>query len=244
MNKVVLITGASSGIGLKTATEFAKNGHNVIIHYLNHEKEAYELSKNLENNYHIKTLCIKADLTKENEIKEMIKKINKDYNKLDILVNNAGIAIDTLFEDKTKENFQKTLNINLIAPFLVSKYASELMLKNKKGTIINITSTNGINSYYPYSLDYDASKAALNNLTKNLSVEFAPYIRVNAVAPGWVNTPMNKELDKEFIEEEKKKINLNRFAEPEEIAKIIYFLSTDDASYINGSIIIADGGRK
>ena len=244
MNKVVLITGASSGIGLKTATEFAKNGHNVIIHYLNHEKEAYELSKNLENNYHIKTLCIKADLTKENEIKEMIKKINKDYNKLDILINNAGIAIDTLFEDKTKENFQKTLNINLIAPFLVSKYASELMLKNKKGTIINITSTNGINSYYPYSLDYDASKAALNNLTKNLSVEFAPYIRVNAVAPGWVNTPMNKELDKEFIEEEKKKINLNRFAEPEEIAKIIYFLSTDDASYINGSIIIADGGRK
>ena len=243
MNKVVLITGASSGIGKKTAIEFAKHNHNVIIHYLSHESEALNLCEELKNTYKIDALCIKADLTKEEDIITMINQIEKKFEKLDIIVNNAGIALDTIFENKTKNDFLKTLETNLIAPFLISKYTKELMLKNKSGSIINVTSTNGIDSYYPYSMDYDASKAALNNLTKNLAVELAPYIRVNAVAPGWVNTKMNTELSDNFKKEELKKIALNRFAEPEEIAKIIYFLSTDDASYINGSIIIADGGR-
>ena len=130
-----------------------------------------------------------------------------------------------------------------VAPFLVSKYVSKIMLQNKKGSIINVSSTNAIDSYYPYSMDYDSSKAGLNILTKNLSVELAPYIRVNAIAPGWINTPMNEYLDKNFKEKEINKIALNRFAEPIEIAKIIYFLASDDASYINGSIIVADGGR-
>ena len=243
MNKVVLITGASSGIGKKTAIEFAKHNHNVIIHYLSHESEALNLCEELKNTYKIDALCIKADLTKEEDIITMINQIEKKFEKLDIIVNNAGIALDTIFENKTKNDFLKTLETNLIAPFLISKYTKELMLKNKSGSIINVTSTNGIDSYYPYSMDYDASKAALNNLTKNLAVELAPYIRVNAVAPGWVNTKMNTELSDNFKKEELKKIALNRFAEPEEIAKIIYFLSTDDASYINGSIIVADGGR-
>ena len=243
MNKVVLITGASSGIGKKTAIEFAKHNHNVIIHYLSHESEALNLCEELKNTYKIDTLCIKADLTKEEDIITMINQIEKKFEKLDIIVNNAGVALDTIFENKTKNDFLKTLETNLIAPFLISKYTKELMLKNKSGSIINVTSTNGIDSYYPYSMDYDASKAALNNLTKNLAVELAPYIRVNAVAPGWVNTKMNTDLSESFKKEELKKIALNRFAEPEEIAKIIYFLSTDDASYINGSIIVADGGR-
>ena len=243
MNKVVLITGASSGIGKKTAIEFAKHNHNVIIHYLSHESEALNLCEELKNTYKIDALCIKADLTKEEDIITMINQIEKKFEKLDIIVNNAGIALDTIFENKTKNDFLKTLETNLIAPFLISKYTKELMLKNKSGSIINVTSTNGIDSYYPYSMDYDASKAALNNLTKNLAVELAPYIRVNAVAPGWVNTKMNTDLSESFKKEELKKIALNRFAEPEEIAKIIYFLSTDDASYINGIIIVADGGR-
>ena len=164
------------------------------------------------------------------------------YEKVDCLINNAGIAIDTLFEDKTVQNFRKIIDVNLIGTFLVSKYIGSLMLKEKRGTIINVSSTNAIDTYYPYSLDYDASKAGVISLTHNLARQFAPYIRVNCVAPGWINTEMNKELAGEFIEEENKKILLERFSEPYEIANVIAFLASDEASYINGSVIRVDGG--
>ena len=244
MKKTVLITGASSGLGAVTAEYFAKKGYNIVIHYHTHEKEALELKEKLEKEYQVQALSIKANLQNEEEIKHMIEETITTFKTIDVLVNNAGIAIDTTFEDKTKENFMKILDVNLIAPFLVSKYVSKIMLQNKKGSIINVSSNTSIDSYYPFGMDYDSSKAGLNLLTKNLAVELAPYIRVNAIAPGWVNTPMNEYLDEEFIKEETKKIALGRFAEPVEIAKIIYFLASDDASYINGSIIVADGGRK
>ena len=243
MNQTVLITGASSGLGMAIAEYFAKKGYNVVIHYHTHENVALELKEKLESEYQVQALSIKANLQNEEEIKHMVEHIIATFKTIDVLVNNAGIAIDTTFEDKTKENFMKILDTNLVAPFLVSKYVSKIMLQNKKGSIINVSSTNAIDSYYPYSMDYDSSKAGLNILTKNMSVELAPYIRVNAIAPGWINTPMNEYLDKNFKEKEIKKIALNRFAEPIEIAKIIYFLASDDASYINGSIIVADGGR-
>ena len=118
------------------------------------------------------------------------------------------------------------------------------MYNNKQGKIINISSTNGVDSYYEFSLDYDASKAALINLTHNLANHYSPYINVNCVCPGWINTPMNQELSEEFKQKEINKILLNRFAEPEEIANLVYFLSTDEASYINDSIIKIDGGVK
>ena len=136
------------------------------------------------------------------------------------------------------------LKINLVAPFLLSKLFGKDMYENKKGNIINISSTNGIDSYYEYSLDYDSSKAALINLTHNLANHYSPYVRVNCVCPGWINTPMNKELDQEYKEKEEKKILLNRFAEVDEIANLVYFLSSDEASYINDSIIKIDGGVK
>ena len=243
MNQTVLITGASSGLGMAIAEYFAKKGYNVVIHYHTHENVALKLKEKLESEYQVQALSIKANLQNEEEIKHMVEHIIATFKTIDVLVNNAGIAIDTTFEDKTKENFMKILDTNLVAPFLVSKYVSKIMLQNKKGSIINVSSTNAIDSYYPYSMDYDSSKAGLNILTKNMSVELAPYIRVNAIAPGWINTPMNEYLDKNFKEKEIKKIALNRFAEPIEIAKIIYFLASDDASYINGSIIVADGGR-
>ena len=155
--------------------------------------------------------------------------------------NNAAVAIDTTMDDKTKDNFNKILNVNLVGTFILSKKVAEIMYKNKFGKIINISSTNGIDTYYTESLDYDASKAGLISLTHNLSKYYAPYVIVNAVCPGWVNTPMNKNLDKEFIENENKKIYLNRFAEPSEIASLVEFLLLD-ASYINNSVIRIDGG--
>ena len=242
MNKVVLITGASRGIGACTASVFAKNNYNVVINYNKSEKEALKLKLELESTYNIKCLCIKANISIEEEIKNMVEETIKEFGHIDVLVNNASIAIDTIFEDKTKANFNKIIDTNLIGTFLTSKYVSKYMKENKKGIIINISSTNGIDTNYPYSIDYDASKAGVISLTKNLAIELSPYIRVNSVAPGWVNTDMNKNLDEEFIQKEKEKILLNRFAESDEIAKVIYFLTTEDASYINGTTIRVDGG--
>lgn len=243
MEKVVLITGSSKGIGKATAIEFAKiGGYKVVINYLTDKENAEELSNYLKQEYKIETLVIKADVSNEEQVKEMIQEIINKFGRIDVLVNNAGIAIDKEFEDRTVEDWKRTLEVNTIGTFLVSKYASENMMKNKSGKIINVSSTNGINTFFPSSIDYDASKAAIINLTYNLAIQFAPYINVNAVAPGWVNTEMNKELPKELIEEETEKIYKKRFAEPEEIAKVICFLASKDAEYINGTVIKVDGG--
>lgn len=189
-------------------------------------------------------LPIKADVSNKDQVKQMIETIIKTFGHIDVLINNAGIAIDQTFEDKTEQEWKTVLNVNLIGPFLTSKEVSKYMLQQKKGKIINVASTNGIDTIYPESMDYDASKAGLISLTKNLALELSPTIQVNAVAPGWVNTEMNQELDEEFIKEEQKKILLKRFAHPKEIASVIYFLTTEEASYINGSVIRVDGGFK
>lgn len=242
MRKTVLITGGSRGLGRACALKFAQLDYNIIINYNNSLKEAVSLEAYLKENYNISVLLVKADISKEDEVINMMNVIKNSFQKIDCLVNNAGIAIDTLFEDKTVQNFRKIIDVNLIGTFLVSKYIGSLMFKEKSGTIINVSSTNAIDTYYPYSLDYDASKAGVISLTHNLARQFAPYIRVNCVAPGWINTEMNKELDKEFIEEENKKILLGRFSEPSEIANVIAFLASHEASYINGSVIRVDGG--
>ncbi len=240
--KTVLITGGSRGLGRACALKFAKLNYNIIINYNNSYEEALNLKKYILENYSVYVLLVKADISNEQEVINMIDVIKNNYEKVDCLINNAGIAIDTLFEDKTVQNFRKIIDVNLIGTFLVSKYIGSLMLKEKSGTIINVSSTNAIDTYYPYSLDYDASKAGVISLTHNLARQFAPYIRVNCVAPGWINTEMNKELDREFIAEENKKILLERFSEPYEIANVIAFLASDEASYINGSVIRVDGG--
>lgn len=239
--KVVLVTGASRGIGAAVAKVFASYGYSVVINYRNSLKEAEMLAQEIIKEYSTRVLLLKADVSLEEEVEMMMKRIECDFGHLDVIVNNAGIAIDSVFLDKSVDSFRKTLDVNLIGTFLVSKYGKRLL---KKGSIVNISSTNGIDSYYPYSMEYDASKAGVNLLTKNMAVEFGPDIRVNAVAPGWVMTEMNTGLSSEFMEEEKKKIVLDRFAEPMEIAKVVYFLASEDASYLNGVILPVDGGRK
>ena len=243
-NKTILITGASRGIGYQTAYEVAKEGANVIINYNNSIKQAKKLEQQLKKEFGTKTLLVKADIKNEQEIIEMVNNSIKHFQKIDVLINNAAICKDTTFEDKTKENFMEILETNLVGTFLVSKHVSQHMLKEKSGKIINITSTNATYSYYPESLDYDASKAGIISLTHNLALHLSPYITVNAVSPGWTKTDMNKELSKEQIKKEEEKILLNRFAQPQEIAKVIAFLSSDDANYINNQIINVDGGEK
>lgn len=241
-NKVVLVTGSAKGIGAAAIKEFAKNKCHVIINYNNSEKEALKLKEEIKK-YGVEVLTIKADITNTEEVNNMINEIINKFGTIDILVNNAAICIDTLYQDKTIDNFKKVLDTNLIAPFYISRLVGDIMYEKKSGTIINITSTNGIDKYFPMSLDYDASKSALISLTHNLSMQYAPYIRVNAVAPGWVATEAEiKDLDELFIKTEEEKIFVNRFGTPEEIANTIVFLASEKASYINNTVIRVDGG--
>lgn len=235
---VVLITGASRGIGRATALKFAQNKYDIALNYYSDDIKANETKNEIEK-YGVKCVLYKCDISNEDEVKKMIDSIWNDFGRIDSLVNNAGIANDTLPFEKNIDDFKRVLDVNLIGTYLVSKYVSKHM---NKGSIINVASTNALNQYYPYSLDYDASKAGVISLTHNLATTLSPNVRVNAVAPGWVNTDMNKELDDDYIKEECENIMLGRFAEPNEIANVIYFLASDDASYINNSVIRIDGG--
>ena len=240
--KVAIVTGSSKGIGSSCIIEFAKKGYDVVINYNKSKEEALKLQDEIKK-YKVNSLVIKCDIQSEEEIIKMVEEVINKFGQIDVLVNNAGIDISTLFDDKTKKNFMKTLEINLVGTFLVSKYAGKYMLKNKKGKIINISSTNGIDTNYPMCLDYDASKAGIISLTHNLALQYAPYINVNAVAPGWVGTESELSgLDDEYLKSEEEKIFLKRIAQPEEIAHVVCFLASDDASYINNSVIRVDGG--
>ena len=225
-NKTVLITGGASGLGKTISKYLASRGCNLVICYNTSEEKAIELKKELDVGSTI--TIIKCDLSSEEEIKNMVSVLHDKNIKIDYLVNNAAVCYDSLYEDKTKELMMKTF---------------DEMYKNKYGAIVNISSTNGINKYFPMTIDYDASKAALNSITHNLSLEYAPYVRVNAVAPGWVKTENEmKDLDIDYIKSEEDKIFVRRFAEELEIAKVVGFLLSDDASYINNQIISVDGG--
>lgn len=241
--KVALITGSSSGIGKEIASKLASD-YEVILHYNSNYNEALKLKNDIDNKYNRDTLLVKGDLSNEEDINNIINVIYDRYDKIDILVNNAGIAIDTMFEDKNKDDFMKILEVNLIAPFLLCKKIGLKMKENKEGVIINISSTNGIDTPYVESLDYDASKAGLISLSNNIANYLAPYVRVNTICPGWINTNMNNNLDDDFITSEKNKILLGRFGEAYEVANLVYFLISDEAKYINNSIIRIDGGKK
>lgn len=241
MNKVVLITGGSSGIGKETVYKFAKNGYDVIFTYNKSKETSKTIEKDIKSSYNVNIYSIKCDISMENDVKSLANFVKDKTNKIDVLVNNAGIAIDNLFEEKTVEEFKKVIDTNLIGTFSVIKYLGNLI--NDGGSIINISSTNAIDSYYIESIDYDASKIGIISLTHNLAKYYAPRIRVNCICPGWVDTLMNKDLSKEQKDSENKKILLNRFAKPSEIANVIYFIASDEGSYINDAIIKVDGGR-
>ncbi len=240
--KTVLITGATRGIGASIATIFAKNNYNLILNYYNGTENAIKFKGLLEKEYNANILLIKADISKEEDVIRLLDESINKFGSIDILINNAGISIDTTIEDKTVDNFKRILDVNLIGPFLTCKYIGKKMYENKSGSIVNISSDNSIDSYYPESMDYDSSKAGLNILTKDFAKLYSPYVLVNAIAPGWVNTDMNKDITLDYKKDIEKNILLNRFASPDEIAKVVYFVSSE-ATYINGEVIKVDGGK-
>ena len=239
-DKVVLITGSSKGIGRAAAIAFAREGAKVVVNYLKSDTEANSLIDEIEK-LGSEAIAIKCDVSEEEQVEGMVDSAIKKFGKLDILVNNAALVFDVPLFDKSVEQWHRTLSVNLVGPFLCSKYAAPHLTK-AKGKIVNICSNSGLTSFSPPSADYDSSKVGLVSLTKNLAKELAPHVLVNAIAPGWVDTDMNAELPEEMIKEEKDKTLLKRFARPEEIAKAVLFLASDDSSYITGSVLAVDGG--
>ena len=245
MNKVVLVTGGAQGIGKAIILELAKNHYDVVINYLTSNKAAALLEEEIKKNYDVRVMTIQADVSKEEEVDAMISLIEKQWGGVDILVNNAAVDLSNLFHLKTADEFRKTLDVNVVGAFNCSKRVYRHMLDQEYGRIINISSTNGINTYYPMCIDYDASKAALISLTHNLAFEYGPYINVNAIAPGFIGTDNELDgYDEEFLKEEQEKIMVNRYGKPEEVAYLVKFLISDEANFINNTIIRIDGGQK
>ena len=216
MNKVVLVTGGAQGIGKAIVLELAKNHYDVVINYLTSNKAATLLEEEIKKNYDVRVMTIQADVSKEEEVDAMISLIEKKWGGVDILINNAAVDLSNLFHLKTADEFRKTLDVNVVGAFNCSKRVYRHMLDQEYGRIINISSTNGINTYYPMCIDYDASKAALISLTHNLAFEYGPYINVNAIAPGFIGTENELDgYDEEFLKEAQEKIMVNRYGKPE-----------------------------
>lgn len=244
MKRSVLVTGSSRGIGRATATEFASRGYNVALNYVKSDESAARLKEELERNYGVRVVALKADLSKSEDAERLGKEALAAFGCIDVLVNNAAVAPYGPVGEKSVQDWISTLQTDLVAPFILSRMLGEEMMKNKYGKIVNIASIDAMKTYNPESMEYDASKAAIINLTKNLALQFQPYVNVNCVAPGWVATDMNKELPEEIVSFQSSRICKGRFAKPEEIAHLICFLSSDDAEFIDGELIRIDGGYK
>lgn len=244
--KVAFVTGAGQGLGASIATNMAKDGYDVVLHYYQSEDSARTLAKQLEKTYGIHTLVVQANLLDEQEIQNMVEAVWKKFSNIDVLINNAALELNSALEEKTMMGFQQVLGINVVGTFLLSKMIGSKMQQQKSGTIIFITSNNAIDQNDPVTLEYDASKASLHSIMKNLAIAFAPFVRVNVIAPGWISTEkvekMNQELQGKLEEVGSENILLGRFGKPEEIANVVSFLASEKASYINGEIIRVDGG--
>lgn len=215
----VLVTGGARGLGLAISLYYLKMGHSVVVNYNNSD----EMALKLKSEYGDRVSIVRADVSNEDDVKRMFDALGK----LDVVVNNAGIAKDSDPMEKSAEEFLEVIKVNLLGTFLVSKYAVNHV---DKGCIVNISSTNALDTYYPESIDYDASKAGVISLTHNFSLYLKDRdIRVNVVCPDWIDTDMNLEMDEEY------KKSLGVFLKPEEVAKVVYDVSIDES--VNDAVI-------
>ncbi len=243
MKKCVLVTGGATGIGKAICLELAEAGYDIVINYHTSKEAAEVLESALKERYGF-AMSIQADVSDEKQVDDLFSQIEATGRTVDIVVNNAAIDLSNLWHLKTAEEFRESFNVNVVGAFNVSKRAGRAMIEKEWGRIINIASTNGINTYYPMCVDYDASKAALISLTHNLAVEYSPYVNVNAIAPGFIGTENELDgYDEEFLKEECEKILVKRYGEPEEVAHLVKFLVSKEANYINNTVIRIDGGQ-
>ena len=235
MNKIIIVTGASRGIGRAIAKLLAENGYKVIANYNKSEEQAKKLR---EENPEID--IYKADVTKREEAKALVKYVLENYGRIDALVNNAGIDQEKIFQDITDEDWNNIINANLYSVFCTTQEVVENMIKNKSGSIINISSIYGVQGG-ACAVGYSASKAGIDGITKSLAKELGPSnIRVNSIAPGCINTDMNNYLSKEEWNELKKITPLQKTGEGIDIARCVKWLIEDE--FTTGQVIVVDGG--
>ncbi len=239
--KNVLVTGASRGIGKAIALELASKGANVAINYAGSEERAQAVVEEIEK-LGVKSFKVQADVSKEADVKVMIKEVIKQFDGLDILVNNAGITKDNLLMRMKEEEFDQVIDINLKGVFLCTKAVTRHMMKQRSGKIINVASIVGVGGN-PGQANYVAAKAGVIGMTKSVAQELASRnILVNAVAPGFISTDMTDALTKEQQETILSRIPLAKLGTPEDVANVVRFLASDDANYITGQTIHIDGG--
>ena len=239
--KTVLVTGASRGIGKEVAMLYAENGYDVIINYVSDKTDVEGIKKEFEAK-NVKCLLVKADVSKEEEVANLVNKALEEFGKIDVLVNNAGITKDNLLMRMSEEEFDKVIEINLKGTFLVTKAVTKYMMKKRQGSIINLASVVGVVGNAGQS-NYSASKAGIIGFTKSVAKELASRnIRANAVAPGFIETDMTSVLKDEVKENIYNQIPLKRMGNAREVAELIYFLGSEKSSYITGQVINVDGG--
>ena len=239
--KVVFVTGGSRGIGKAIALKYAQNGYNVVINYVSDKTNVEELKKKFEE---LKVECLieKADVSKSEEVEQIVKKTIEKFKKIDVLINNAGITRDGLLMRMREEDFDKVIEINLKGTFLVTKSVIPYMLKKRDGKIINLASVVGVTGNAG-QCNYSASKAGIIGFTKSIAKELASRnIRANAIAPGFIDTDMTSVLSDEVKDSINAQIPMKRMGTAQEIANVAYFLGCEESSYTTGQVINIDGG--
>lgn len=240
--KVALVTGAARGIGKEIALNLAENGYNISINYRTKTTDLDELKKEIETNYAVKCCLVQGDVANFEDCEKFVEETVQELGKIDILVNNAGITKDGLLMRMSKEDFTSVIDVNLVGTFNVTRNVIPLMIKQKSGRIINISSVVGVSGNSGQT-NYSASKAGIIGFTKSLAKEVSSRnILVNAVAPGFISTDMTKVLSEAIKENINTQIPLKRMGSAKDIANVVKFLASEESSYITGQVINVDGG--
>ncbi|NLY76644.1 MAG: 3-oxoacyl-[acyl-carrier-protein] reductase [Tissierellia bacterium] len=239
--KIALVTGGSRGIGREIAIELAKHGASIAISYVSNEEKAIEVIESIQE-YSVKAMCVKADVSREEEVERLVDTVKKQLGPIDILVNNAGINMDALLIRMKTQEWDQVIDTNLKGTYLCTRLVAKDMLKKRYGKIINITSVAGVAGNIGQS-NYSASKAGIIGFTKAVAKELASRnINVNAIAPGLIETDMAQALKEEIRESLIKSVPMGRLGSPKDIANIVVFLASDKSDYITGQTINVDGG--
>ena len=246
--KVALVTGASRGIGKAIAETFSREGADVVVNYVRSEDEAKEVVKHIRAMGR-RAVAIKADVSKRADAQRMFNKALAEFGRVDVLVNNAGIGTGGTTLDTLEEDWDRVIAVNLKGPFNCTQIAAKTMVEQKSGKIINISSISGLGGAPVGELAYCCAKAALIAMTTVSAQDLGPYgINVNSIAPGWTHTDMTTRATREKTEELQKlkagMAAMKRIGEPQDIANAALYLASDEASFITGQVLVADGGRR